>query len=276
MALSLTAAVLLLIQILGSEFSYSVQPGDSMTSIGARFGVDVRVIAEANELPVSARLKPEQLLQIDNRHIVPELHDTDIVVNVPQRTLFFFQGDTTRHYPIAAGKRTWPTPRGPFEITVLETNPVWDVPVSIQEEMRRQGKPVLTRVLPGPANPLGKYWLRLSFGGVGIHGTNAPASIYSLQTHGCIRMHPDDIEELFSMVHVGTSGQIIDEPILLARAGDRVFLEVHPQAYKRLPDPMLHVERMAADSRISSLMDWTLVEEVIRKRDGIARDITRR
>src|SRR5688572_15255655 len=81
MALSLTAAVLLLIQILGSEFSYSVQPGDSMTSIGARFGVDVRVIAEANELPVSARLKPEQLLQIDNRHIVPELHDTDIVVN---------------------------------------------------------------------------------------------------------------------------------------------------------------------------------------------------
>src|SRR5207244_4257585 len=59
-----------------------------------------------------------------------------------------------------------------------------------------QGKPVLTHVPPSPANPLGKYWLGLSIPGVGIHGTNAPSSIYNLQTHGCIRLHPDDIEKL--------------------------------------------------------------------------------
>ena len=50
---------------------------------------------------------------------------------------------------------------------------------------------------PGPDNPLGKHWLGLSIHGYGIHGTIAPSSIYQFRTHGCIRLHPDDIAELF-------------------------------------------------------------------------------
>lgn len=108
-----------------------------------------------------------------------------IVVNVPQRMLFLMRGGNVAvRYPIAVGTRGWQTFLGPFTVIVKETDPVWDVPVSIQEEQRRLGKPVLTRGLPGPANPLGRYWLGLSVPGYGIHGTNAPASIGKFATHG--------------------------------------------------------------------------------------------
>ena len=55
-------AALLLIggQLVGGEFVYVVQPKDSLTSIGARLGVDARVIAEANGLKTPARLQPGQ------------------------------------------------------------------------------------------------------------------------------------------------------------------------------------------------------------------------
>jgi hypothetical protein len=36
------------------------------------------------------------------------------------------------------------------------------VPLSIQEEMRSQGRPVITQMPPGPTNPLGEFWLALS------------------------------------------------------------------------------------------------------------------
>jgi lipoprotein-anchoring transpeptidase ErfK/SrfK len=40
--------------------------------------------------------------------------------------------------------------------------------------------------------------------GVGIHGTDAPASIGYSASHGCIRMQVPDAEWLFEHVHVGT------------------------------------------------------------------------
>jgi L,D-transpeptidase ErfK/SrfK len=74
-----------------------------------------------------------------------------------------------------------------------------------KKKWQREGKKVLTRVEAGANNPLGKYWLGLSLSGYGIHGTLAPASIYRFQSHGCIRLHPDDIAQLFSQVEVGVN-----------------------------------------------------------------------
>jgi L,D-transpeptidase ErfK/SrfK len=266
---------ILLLQIVGSEFTYTVRNGDSLTSIGARFGVDARVLAELNSLD-NDRLAIGTALRIDNRHIIPPSNGGAIVVNVPQRMLFYFPGSgRPDSYPIAAGRRSWRTPIAEFEVIRLEENPTWDVPVSIQNEMRSNGKPVLTRVPPSPANPLGQFWIGLSVESLGIHGTNAPLSIYSLVTHGCIRLHPDDVRVLFSEVTVGTRGRIIDEPVLLAHLEDEIFLEAHPDAYKRSVDPLGKVlERARAGGFIDSL-DLSLANEVLRKRDGIARNITR-
>jgi hypothetical protein len=47
---------------------------------------------------------------------------------------------------------------------------------------------------------------RLDLGdGYGIHGTDNPASIGQSVSHGCVRMHNEDVERLYPMVPVGTA-----------------------------------------------------------------------
>jgi L,D-transpeptidase ErfK/SrfK len=185
--------------------------------------------------------------------------------------LFHFGPGAVSAYPIAAGSRSWPTPLEEFSVLTLEVDPVWDVPLSIQEEMRAQGKPVLTRVPAGQGNPLGTHWIGTSIPGIGIHGTNAPSSIYSLQTHGCIRVHPVNIGALFEKVSLGAPGRVIYEPVLLALADGLVYLEAHPDGY-RVGQPAAEVARkLAREAGVENAVDWNAAEEVIRKREGIAR-----
>ena len=275
MALTALVHLLLLAQIVGSELQHTVQRGDSLSKVGARYGVSTQELAEANGIELTSVLRVGQTLKVNTRHIVPSNFGASIVVNVPQRMLFFFSSNgPVQSFPVSAGRRGWKTPIGEFTVTNLETDPTWDVPLSIQEEMRQQGKPVVTRVPPSPQNPLGKYWIGLSIPGVGIHGTNAPSSIYSLVTHGCVRLNPDDIEKLFSQVETGVKGRMIYQPVLVVKEDRSVFLEVHPDAYKTEPDPLSAV--LATARMEQDLLDMTLVREVIRKQDGVARDVTLR
>ena len=263
-------------QLVGREFAYVVQPGDSLTGISARFGVGIGTLAAVNKLAHNAHLKLAQELHIDNRHIVPRAADDGIVINIPQRMLYFFtEGQARRAFPVALGKEDWPTPSGQFRIAVKEENPVWDVPKSIQEEMRREGKEVKTCVPPGPDNPLGKHWLGLSISGYGIHGTIAPSSIYRFQTHGCIRLHPDDVAELFPAVEPGTPVLLLYRRLLLARSGERIFLEVHPDIYRKQPGIELEFRQLADRENLASLIDWKLAADIMRRQQGIARDVTK-
>ncbi len=50
---------------------------------------------------------------------------------------------------------------------------------------------------------LGPFRLRLA-NGIGLHGTPDKASIGEAVTHGCIRLHDDDIAWLYANVPVGT------------------------------------------------------------------------
>jgi L,D-transpeptidase ErfK/SrfK len=237
--------------------------------------MDVGVMAKVNRIQNPSRLETGQILRIDNRHIVPDGRGVEIVINVPQRMLFHFRGGVLiKHYPIGAGMPSWPTPLGMFEIVIAETDPVWDVPPSIQAEMLRQGRSVVTKVPPGPDNPLGKHWLGLTMPGVGIHGTNAPSSVYGLPSHGCIRLHPDDIHELFLSVGVGTRGTIIYEPVLISRVDEAIFVEAHPDAYGREPGSLEKIREDLIRQGLADRVDWSLVQEVIRLREGIARQVS--
>ena len=61
-------------------------------------------------------------------------------------------------------------------------------------------------VIPGgsPRNPMGAAALGLDRGNYAIHGTNDPSSIGGYVSHGCIRMHIPDVEELYDEVPLGT------------------------------------------------------------------------
>ena len=81
-------------------------------------------------------------------------------------------------------------------------SPAWSPPAEI-----RRDKPNMPKVIPGgaPENPMGAAALTLSGGGeYAIHGTNAPNSIGRPASYGCIRMHNQDILDLYQRVNVGT------------------------------------------------------------------------
>jgi L,D-transpeptidase ErfK/SrfK len=261
--------------VIGGDSEYTVQPGDYLISIGARFGVGAKLLARDNEQSYDGILRPGKRLKIHNPHIVPAQISEGILINLPQRMLFHFsQGMVKAAYPVGLGKPSWPTPEGDFTIDNRAMNKAWKVPKSIQEEMRLEGKAVLEEVPPGPDNPLGMHWLGLSLPGYGIHGTIAPASVYHFQSHGCIRLHPDDVATLFDQVKIGTPGRIIYQPVLLARLGDgRILLEVHRDVYQKRIDTGQTVRDLAEANGLSQDLDWPLVEQVIAARDGLAREV---
>lgn len=261
--------------LVGEQFEYAVQRGDSLTSISARFGIELSILTQMNEIKKGAILQQGQLLQIDNRHIIPERLTDGILINLPQRMLYYFQaGKLMAHYPVGLGRPSWPTPIGSFNVTNIQENKTWYLPKSIQEEMRREGKIVLTQIPPGPENPLGKHWIGLSLPGIGIHGTIAPTSIYRFLSHGCIRLHPDDIAALFQQVRKKLPGKIIYVPVLLARLKDgRIFLEVNQDIYKKNIDPITIIENSAQTQGLGDKVDWDKVKKVIQLKGGLAREV---
>lgn len=263
-------------RVVGGDTVYTIQPGDFLIAIGARFGVPPELIAKQNAIRYEAIIHPGQRLRIDNSHIVPATLDDGILINIPQRMLFHFSQGKLSAYPVGLGKPSWPTPAGEFEIVSRVHNKTWKVPISIQEEMRLEGKAVLEEVPPGPDNPLGAHWLGLSMWGYGIHGTLAPSSVYHFRSHGCIRLHPDDIAELFDRVEVGTTGVLVYQPVLLAvTEDDRILLEVHRDIYNKGIDPAQTVRDMAEVYGLSQDIDWPRVNAVIAAQDGLAREVGR-
>lgn len=259
----------------GKEFEYVVQPGDYLVKIGARFGVTPALLAKDNKLIYDARLKPGQKLVIDNRHIAPTALTDGMIINLPQRMLFLFRaGRRVMSYPVGLGKPDWQTPTGEFKVVEKALNKTWLVPESIREEMRLKGQLVTAAMPPGPNNPLGKHWLGLSIPAIGIHGTIAPDSVYNFQSHGCIRLHPDDIEALFAQVEHGMTGSIIYAPLLLTEAGGRVFVEAHRDVYDIIDVSLKTLERIALDAGFGGRVNWAKAAEVLKLREGVARDVT--
>jgi lipoprotein-anchoring transpeptidase ErfK/SrfK len=122
-----------------------------------------------------------------------------IVITRGVNTLKLYDGHRlVRTFRVATGQAIYPTPAGVWRIMNKQRNPWWYPPTS--SSWARGLKPVP----PGPGNPLGTRWMGLDAAGVGIHGTDAPASIGYSASHGCIRMQVPEAEWLFEHVHVGT------------------------------------------------------------------------
>ena len=259
-----------------TAFEHVVQPGDYLIKVSARYGMAAKILADDNALTYPSELAVGDRLKILSRHIVPSGLTDGLLINLPQRMLFHFRdGELVGHYPIGAGRPDWPTRTGDFTVTNLQVNKAWFVPKSIQEEMRREGKAVVTQIRPGPDNPLGKHWIGLSMVGYGIHSTIAPASVFHFQSHGCIRMHPEQIESLFGRITIGTPGRIVYRSVLLAQLPDgRVFAEFHRDIYRRDGDPLRMLRRLATEHELSDRIDWSLAEIAAQRRTGQATEIT--
>jgi len=126
--------------------------------------------------------------------VSPASSGQHVVINITQQRLFLYDnGKLSKIYPVAVGKAMTQTNLGEHKIGAKAYNPVWHIPKSIQKE-RNDG---VKSVPAGPNNPLGPVFVRLGDPklSLGIHGTNAPASVPGVRSHGCVRMKsPDALE----------------------------------------------------------------------------------
>jgi hypothetical protein len=137
---------------------------------------------------------PANELQQSNSQVAKRV----IVVSLEDRKLALVEdGQVKNVYTVAVGKPSTPSPTGTFTIERRVANPTY----------HHGGK----TVLPGPGNPVGTRWMGLSIHGYGIHGTNEPKSIGKAASHGCIRMAKADLEQLYELVSVGDTVELIGE-----------------------------------------------------------------
>ena len=166
-------------------------------------------------------------------YILPDVPRRGIVINLAEMRLYYFvpvrEGETPKviTHPIGIGKEGWSTPVGTAKIVSKVKNPTWTVPASLIEEKRLEGIEHPAVIPPGPDNPLGDYAMRLSMPSYLIHGTNQPFGVGRRVSHGCIRMYPDGIEELFGTVPVNTPVTIVNKPYKAGYGRDGLYLEVH-------------------------------------------------
>jgi L,D-transpeptidase ErfK/SrfK len=269
-------------KLVGNASTYTVEKNDTVRLIAAKLGVSKQQLVQMNKLNKNAMLRIGQKLRYNNRKIVPQRMINGIVINIPDRTLYYFnKGKLDVSLPVALGvpkrseKYDWTTPTGKFKIVAKQKDPTWHVPPSIQSEMEDDCKDVFTSIPPGPANPLGKYAIKTSLPGILIHSTTKPWSIYSFASHGCIRVYPEQMEEFFKKIKVNTPGEIIYRPVKLAiTEHGRVFLEVHQDAYGKSTGLHVMAMQLIEKHKLSSRVNWKKVEAVIRHKAGLAEDIT--
>jgi L,D-transpeptidase ErfK/SrfK len=219
---------------------------------------------------------------IPGRHILPPGAHEGIVVNLPEHRLYYFppskRGQPLKviSYPVSIGKMDWRTPIGLTHVIAKEKNPTWFPPESVRKEHAAAGDPLPPRVPSGPDNPLGLFAMRLAAGNgtYMIHGTNNPIAVGLAVTHGCIRMYPEDVQQLFPMIPVGTPVRLINDPVKVAWENGELLLEAHPpvdaegQSFEPNVDQFADLLRAAVgDSTVA--IHWDYAREVLQRADGV-------
>lgn len=165
---------------------------------------------QAVESISKALLAGTRTVELPIETIKPKIADETlgkvIVVDLSQRTLDLYSGlKLEKAYRCAVGTGGFPTPRGSWKIVQKRYLPTWSNPAP-----NGWGKDMPASIPPGPSNPLGTRALNLNASGIRIHGTNKDGSIGRAASHGCMRMHRWDVEDLYERVEVGT-------PVLIVR-----------------------------------------------------------
>jgi L,D-transpeptidase ErfK/SrfK len=223
-----------------------------------------------------------KMLTVPNRHILPPGPHEGIVVNLPEHRLYYYpkpkRGGPIEviTYPVSIGKMDWRTPLGVTRVIQKQKDPTWYPPESVRKEHAAAGDPLPPKVGPGPDNPLGAYAMRLAAGNGTylIHGTNNPIAVGLAVTHGCIRMYPDDVAQLFPLIPVGTPVRLINVPVKVAWINGELLLEAHPpvdaqgQSFEPNIDQFSDLLKAAVGDTTVAI-HWDYAREVLQKADGV-------
>jgi len=187
--------------------SVSVTPEKPGRRLAGREDLVAR-LTDAMVSRAGARTFTARMVEVEPKVTRDSIFDaTPVAVTVSRATTtvrVFRRGKLERTYRVAVGEPKYPTPTGQFTVQTKQVDPPWNVPNS-----EWAGK-LAGQTIPGgaPDNPLVARWIGFN-GSVGFHGTKSLSSLGSSASHGCVRMSPGDVIDLYERVSVGT-------PVLVA------------------------------------------------------------
>lgn len=148
---------------------------------------------------------PDRTLALPVTFKKPKVVESDfkiaVVVAISQRRIRLYNGSKLiRTYRCAPGQPAYPTPTGDFIVQTKEAYASWINP----HDAWSASMPDV--IGPGPSNPMGVRKIGIDSPGVFLHGIPPGefGSIGTAASHGCIRMMPDDVLDLYGHVKIGT------------------------------------------------------------------------
>ncbi len=216
------------IDIIGYNEYYLVEKDETLIDISRKHNLAFPEVMSANpQISDPWILENNKKILLPKRHILPKGNQDGLIINIADlRAYYFYNSENDIEvfsYPIGVGRSGWETPLGKSIVIDKKKNPYWTVPKSILEEDPSWPKVVK----PGPDNPLGKHAIYLSLPSYLLHGTNKAWGVGMRVSHGCIRMYPEGIKELFSFVKKGTNVEIVNQPIKVGWDNETLYIEVH-------------------------------------------------
>jgi lipoprotein-anchoring transpeptidase ErfK/SrfK len=180
--------------------SYHVKSGDLPSAIVKQYNITANLFLKINNIPNDRSMRADRSYKVIKGPF-------NLVIDKKTFQLDVFLGDYyVRSYAIGLGKNN-STPTGTFFAGAKLTKPTWFGVVD-ETTGRRVAVPH-----GDPNNPLGGHWVSLRVipkdgrkptqdddTDYGIHGTNKPKTIGTQDSHGCIRMHNDDVAKLFDLL----------------------------------------------------------------------------
>lgn len=168
---------------------YEIKPGDTLAKIARQFKTTTELIIKSNNLSSD--------VIVPGRKIKVRTAAFNILVDKSQNLLMLKSGDEIiKTYIVSTGKDN-STPVGTYKVTNKLVNPTWF----------KAGAVVASG---SPENVLGTRWMGFDLAGYGIHGTTEPQNLGKQVTQGCVRLANSDVEELYTIVPVGTEVTIIN------------------------------------------------------------------
>jgi L,D-transpeptidase ErfK/SrfK len=285
------AILLALSPVTGQALSFSLEPGqdvvgelvtvearheDTFSDIARLHDVGYREMTAAN--PRTDAWIPGEGTEVvvPSSFVLPNLPREGIIINLAELRLYYFPpgGDRVETYPLGIGREGWKTPVSSGHVTRKKRHPSWTPPESIRKEAAARGRTLPPQIGPGPNNPLGDYALYLSIPGYLLHGTSRPYGVGMRVSHGCIRLYPEDIANLFPQVPVGTKVRIINQPYKAGWRDGQLYVEVHPPLAEQFFAEGFNLTtlRQAVDAaldRRDANVDWERIKEVALEHRGV-------
>ncbi len=179
------------------KIEHQVRSGDIIARIARDYGTTPELVQRGNGIANPNLIRVGQRLRVINKPF-------SVHVNIERNDLVLkLDGRFFKRYAVGTGKYG-STPIGTFEVTDRIPEPVW---------WRPDGRSI---PFGDPENILGTHWLAIKATGdteeahgYGIHGTWNDDSIGQAESAGCVRMHNHDVEELFTLLPLGTPVTIV-------------------------------------------------------------------